>query len=52
MDVVLISRIRTVIAPSTMKSHRQADNPRAPFKPFVIPAAIRPENAPESNDPE
>ena len=42
----------TVIAPSTMKSHLQAERPFAPLSPLVIPAAMRPEKAPESNDPE
>lgn len=34
-----------------MKSHLHAAIPRAPFKPLVIPAEIKPENAPEINDP-
>jgi len=35
-----------------MKSHLHAEIPLAPLNPFVIPAAMSPENAPEINDPE
>jgi hypothetical protein len=35
-----------------MKSHLQAESPLAPFRPSVIPAAMRPEKAPERRDPE
>ena len=41
----------TVSEPSIIKSHLHAAIPRAPFKPLVIPAEIKPENAPEINDP-
>jgi hypothetical protein len=47
-----IGVLLTVIAPSIMKSHLHAEIPRAPLNPFVIPAAINPEKAPEINEPE
>jgi hypothetical protein len=34
-----------------MKSHLHAAIPLAPFKPLVIPAEIKPENAPEIKEP-
>ena len=44
---------------SSAKSHEegmqisyQAKSPRCPFKPFTIPAAIKPEKAPDKRDPE
>ena len=40
------------MTPSIMNSQRQALKPLAPSKPFVIPAEIKPENAPDSSDPE
>jgi hypothetical protein len=42
----------TVKAPSMINNHLQAESPLAPFRPPVIPAAMRPENAPERRDPE
>ncbi len=44
--------MKIVITPSIMKSQRQARRPRAPSNPFVMPADIKPENAPERRDPE
>lgn len=44
--------MKTVTEPSMIKSQRQASRPRAPFRPFVMPAAIRPEKAPEMREPE
>jgi hypothetical protein len=35
-----------------MNSHLHAAIPRAPLSPFVIPAAISPEKAPEIKEPE
>lgn len=40
------------MAPSTINSHRHAAIPRAPLSPLVMPAAIKPEKAPESSEPE
>jgi hypothetical protein len=40
----------TVKAPSMINNHLQAESPLAPFRPPVIPAAMRPENAPERRD--
>jgi hypothetical protein len=42
----------TVKAPSMINNHHQAESPLAPFRPPVIPAAMRPENAPERRDQE
>ena len=44
--------ITTVIAPSMMKSQRHAKIPALPSIPLVIPAAIKPEKAPEIREPE
>lgn len=44
--------ITTVIHPSMMNSHLHALRPNVPSMFFVIPAAIRPEKAPEMSDPE
>ena len=44
--------ITTVIAPSIMKSQRHAKIPALPSIPPVIPAAIKPEKAPEMREPE
>ena len=41
----------TVMHPSIKKSHLQARKPLAPSKLPVMPAAIRPEKAPEMRDP-
>lgn len=46
------SATATVIAPSIINNHRHARNPLAPSRPYVIPAEINPENAPESKEPE
>lgn len=44
--------ICAVIDPSMIKSHLHAEIPREPLRPFVIPAAIKPEKAPEIREPE
>lgn len=44
--------ITIVIDPSMMKSQRQARSPRAPSKCALIPAVMRPENAPLIRAPE
>lgn len=46
------SATATVIAPSIINNHRHARSPLAPSSPCVIPAEIKPENAPESREPE
>lgn len=46
------SAMATVMAPSTMKSQRQARRPRRPSILAVIPAVIKPENAPLISEPE
>lgn len=43
---------KMVIAPSMMKSHRHARRPLAWSMLSVMPAAMRPENAPEIKEPE
>jgi hypothetical protein len=49
---LLEQAVLTVSDPSIMNNHFQAGRPRAPLRPRVIPAEIKPENAPESRDPE
>lgn len=47
-----IAATTTVAIPSKRKSHRHAERPLRPSIPLVIPAEMRPENAPEMRDPE
>lgn len=51
-SLLLEQAVLTVRDPSMMNNHFQAARPRAPLRPLVIPAEIKPENAPESRDPE
>ena len=44
--------IRTVMTPSMMNTHLQARSPLVPSMLLVIPAVIKPPNAPEIKDPE
>ena len=40
------------IAKNSLNVLYQANSPLAPFRPSTMPAAIRPENAPDKSDPE
>ena len=46
-----MSAKKTVMVPSMINSQRQASMCRRPSMPLVMPAAMRPEKAPEIRDP-